>query len=172
MKNDPSDHATNMAVIDALIALAARDGLGDDVPWDEVELAISQLLEAPVSMSNLRRRMEKVNDAEVALTLHDWFVLAADAREKDARDAARSSDKVLAPLQGVGYGSAVTAALFAGTGALGLVAGVAVAVSALVFAIGATMGRLRLSGREDAANDDVRAIRRMAKILRERGDAG
>lgn len=58
---------TSQAIIDALITLATRDGMGDEVVWEDIEPAIYRLLEAPVSMSNLRRRMAQVNDPEVAL---------------------------------------------------------------------------------------------------------
>ena len=158
------------AIIDTLIAHAARDGLGEEVSWVDVELAISQLLDAAVSASNLRRRMEKVNDAEVALTLADWFDRAADARETDARNAARPSEKILAPLQGVGFGGAATAAILTASGALGLAAGAIIGASALAAGLGATVGRLRLSGRQDDALADSKAIRRMADIARSRGN--
>ena len=160
----------SQTVIDALIALAARDGLGEEVVWEEVELAILDLLDAAVSTSNLRRRMDKLNDAEVALTLTDWFERAADAREEDAQNAARPSDKVLAPMQGVGYGAAVTAAILTATGALPVAASAIIIVSTIALAGGATYGRMRLSRREDKARQDAKAILRMAAITRARGE--
>lgn len=162
----------NRQVLDALIALAARDGLDEEVRWDEVEPAIAGLLSATVSASNLRRRMEKVNDAEVALTLADWFERAADAREADADNAARPSEKVLAPLQGVWFGGAATAVILTAAGAMGLSTGAIVGAAALVGAAATTWGRLRQSGREDAARGDAKAIRRLAAVARSRGDRG
>lgn len=161
---------TSQAIIDALITLATRDGMGDEVVWEDIEPAIYRLLEAPVSMSNLRRRMAQVNDPEVALTLTDWFERAAGSRDKDARDAARPSEMVLGPLQGVGYGGGVTAVVLTATGALPLAVGTVMGVSALIFAIGVTMGRLRLSKRTDYAVNDARNIRKMADITRKRGE--
>ena len=157
-------------IIDALMALAARDGLGDEIAWSDVEPAIADLLDTAVSASNLRRRMEKVNDAEVALTMADWFERAADARAADARAAARPSEKVLAPIQGVGLGGTVTAVILASSGTLALAAGVILGVSGLILAGVATLARLRLSEREDTAKQDATAIRRLADVARKRGE--
>lgn len=163
---------SSLEIIDALIAFAARNGLGEDVPWEDIEIAISQLLDHPVAQSDLRGRMNQLNDPEVALTLADWFDRAADARDKDARDAARPSEKVLGPFQAVGFGSAGTAVILTATGALTLGAGLLIGVAALTFAGSVTFGRSRLSKREDVASADARKIRRLADIARKRGERG
>ena len=151
-------------VVDALIAHAARDGLGEDVSWAQVEAAISDLLGSPTAASNLRQRISKINDPEAALTLADWFDQASDGRDKDALDAARPAEKIFAPVQGVGFAGVATALFFAATGALALPAGVIIGAGAMGLAGVATYGRWRLSKREDEARSEAKALRRLAAI--------
>ncbi|WP_132463665.1 hypothetical protein [Rhodovulum marinum] len=153
-------------IVDALIALAARDGLGETVDWHEVEAAIAALVLDPVGPSNLRRRMAKLNDPEVARTLNDWFLRAAADRGADAREAARPADTLLAPIQNVGLGAAATAAVLTAAGTLGLGAGVLIGLGALLAAGSASLGRYLLADRANRAQADADAIRRCIESVK------
>lgn len=153
-------------IIDGLLALAAREGLGERVEWADVEAAVAALLDDSLAASDLRRRVGGLNDPEARLTLGDWLERAATARDTDAEDAARPADKVFAPFQAVGLGGAVTGALLTLTGALTLHAGAMVIAAGLLATAATTGGRWRLSRREDAAKKDAKAIRRLAEAVR------
>jgi hypothetical protein len=151
-------------LVDALIAHASREGLGELVAWNDVEAAIMELAQLPDAATALRRQVDRLNDPEVALTLQDWFVRAADSRERDGKRAARPAEKILGPLQGVSLGAAATSAFFAAAGTLTLAAAFPAGLAALVIAGGTSYGRWRLSEREDDAKADANAIRRFAQI--------
>jgi hypothetical protein len=75
-------------LVEALAALAARDGLRETVDWRDVEAAILALLADPVGLADLRAILERMEDPRVPAILEDWFVRAAAAREADGRSAA------------------------------------------------------------------------------------
>lgn len=152
------------SLVDALIAHAAKDELGEQVIWSDVEAAVIELSGLDGAATVLRRQMDRLNDPDVARTLEDWFLRAATARDRDARDAARPAEKILAPLQGVAFGAAGTAAILAAAGTLGLAAAFPAGIAALVIAGGTSYSRWRLSEREDDAHADAKAIRRFGEI--------
>jgi hypothetical protein len=155
-------------LVEALVALAARQGLGEPIDWRDVESAVAALLDDPVAKRDLRALMVRLNDAEVARTLEDWFLRAADARDADAGDANRAGEKLLAPLQVVGLGGFATSGIALAAGTLAGTVGLPILAAAGVVAGAATWGRWRLSKREDDARADARAIRDFAAIARTR----
>ena len=164
-----SEDIKGIDVINALISHAASDGLGEEVAWPDVEILIMRLIDNAYAPTILRRQMAHLNDAEVALTLADWFDRAADLREADAEDAARPSDKVLTPLQRVSVASAGSAALLIATATLSVLSGAIMTGLSLLVAGFATLGRVILSRREDRSRRDARTIRRLADIARDKG---
>lgn len=154
------------SLVEALVALAARDGLGEPVDWADVRAALLALERDPVGASDLRRIVARVNDPAVPRTLRDWFLRAADEREGDADEAARAGEKLLAPLQLVSLGGVATGAIAAAAGTVGAALAIPVIGAAAVVAGAATYGRWRLSRREDTARRDARALRRMAGSAR------
>lgn len=151
-------------IIDSLIAHASREGLGEEVSWPQVEAAINDLLDIPTAASDLRMRVKGINNDEVRLTLEDWFNKAADARDNDALKARRPAEKILAPVQSVGLGGAVTVGILIATGALSLPAAAVVGTGLLVVAGASSYGRWKLSEREDDATQDAKHLKKFAKI--------
>lgn len=82
-------HHQKRTVVEALVSLATRDGLGETVNWPEVRAAILQLLRDPIGPRDLRSVLENINDPSVKRTLEDWFVRAAAERDEDAKKANR-----------------------------------------------------------------------------------
>lgn len=138
--------------------------MGEWVQWADIELAVSQLIEDPLSATHLRNRLGQINDRDVARTLEDWFHRIALDRDADATDAARPSEKLLAPLQAVSMGAVVTAVVFATAGTVSLAAALFLGLGAVISATASSFGRWRLSKREDEALSDARMLRQFAKI--------
>lgn len=155
-------------LVEALVALAARDGLGETVNWHEVRAAIRSLLEDPMGPRDLRNVLGEANNrTDIANTLEDWFLRAATERQEDAKAAARSAEKILAPIQTVSLGGAATSALGVVFGTITSWVAVPAAVCVLLVASVAGYGRWRLSKREDEAGIDADGMRRLAAIARE-----
>ena len=151
-------------LVEALVAYASRDGLGERVAWEEIVILIADLAVEPGAPTALRRHLGRLNDRDVAATLEDWFLRAAAERDLDAKHAARPSDKLLAPMQAVAFGAAGTAALLAMAGTLPLGAAILAGTAALALAGTTSYGRWTLSRREDLAQADAATIRRCAEI--------
>lgn len=156
--------ATQHTIVDALISRASAAGLGEAVSWGDVEKSIFELALDPAGPSLLRARLHKLNDKSVAATLEDWLLRAAAGRDAAARDAARPSDKILAPAQGVTLSLAASALLLTLVGTLGLPAAAILGASALFAGGSLSVARWRLSKREDAAKGEAESIRRLASI--------
>jgi hypothetical protein len=155
-------------LVEALVALAARDGLGDTVNWHEVRAAIQSLLEDPLGPRDLRFVLGQINNRDdIAGTLEDWFVRAATERGEDAKTAARAAEKILAPIQTVSLGAAATTALGFVIGTITSTIAVPAALCVLAVASVAGYGRWRLSRREDEAQSDVAGMRRLAEIAKD-----
>lgn len=160
-------------LVEALVALAARDGLGETVNWREVRAAIQSLTEDPLGPRDLRFVLGEINNRnDVAGTLEDWFIRAAAEREEDAKSAARSAEKILAPIYKVSLGGAATSALGLVFGTLSGTIAVPTAACVLAVATVAGYGRWKLSKREDEAVTDAEGMRRLAAIAGEARGAG
>lgn len=153
------------SVAEALVALAAQDGLGDPIDWQDVKAAVANLISDPLGPRSLRMVLERLNNQEVRRTLADWFARAAAEREEDAKGAARAGEKLLAPLQMVSLGGSVTAAVGIAGGTLGAVIAVPLLTCTLTVAGAASYGRWRLSKRQDEAEADASSIRRLGGML-------
>lgn len=151
-------------LVEALVALATREGLGDPVDWQDVRAATSALLDDPVGPRDLRAVMGRLNDKTVAETLSDWFVRAASERDADARAATRGAEKLLQPLQAVSFAIGASGAISLATGAMSVPIALPVALAGVIVGGAATYGRWRLAKRADEAADDAQAIRRLAEI--------
>ena len=135
--------------------------------WLDIELAVTQIAQDPLTASDLRKRLARLNDREAARTLEDWFHRVALARENDAKNAARPAEKILAPLQAVSMGAVVTAVVFATAGTVSLAAAAILALGAMISTGSSSFGRWRLSKREDEAEPDASLIRQLARIAAE-----
>ncbi len=159
---------SSRTLVEALVALAAREGLGDAANWHEVRAAVQSLMEDPLGPRDLRYVLGEINNVtEIASTLEDWFVRAAAEREEDAKAAARSAEKILAPIYKVSLGGAATSALGLVFGSINSLVAVPTAACVLIVAAVAGYGRWRLSKREDEANADAQGMRRLAEIALE-----
>lgn len=157
--------AVDHALVEALVALASRDGLGEQVAWDEVRAAIFALEDAPLGARDLRAILKRVNNPDVLDTLHDWFLRAASEREQNAEDASRAAQTVLTPFQRVSLAPMIAGLVGAVTGSFGAAIAVPLVVASLcVFAV-ATGGLWRLSKRSDDAQRDARALHRLAQLV-------
>ena len=152
-------------VAEALVALAAQEGLGEPIDWRDVKAAVASLISDPLGPRSLRMVLERLNNQEVCATLADWFERAAAEREEDAKSAARAGEKLLAPLQMVSLGGSVTAAVGIAAGTLGALIAVPLLACTLTVAGAASYGRWRLSKRQDEAEADALAIRRIGGIV-------
>lgn len=166
----PAGHRT---LVEALVALAARDGLGETVNWHEVRAAIQSLLEDPLGPRDLRFLLGEINNRhDITATLEDWFIRAATERDEDARAAARAAEKILAPIQTVSLGGAATSALGFAFGTITSAIAAPAAVCVLAVAAVAGYGRWKLSKREDEAASDAAGMRRLASIAKEARGSG
>lgn len=150
--------------VDALIAHASQDCLGEDVDLTDVELAIADLHTDPMGASKLRRSLAKRNNKEICTTLEDWLLAAARARDSDAKDASRPNDKVMGPVQAVSLGAVVTGIAFGLAGSMAPISAGVMIVAGLTSFGATSIYRLRLSRREDEAEEDAGQIRRLAEI--------
>ena len=161
----PSVHRT---LVEALVALAAREGLGDPINWHEVRAAIQSLLEDPVGPRDLRYVLGQINNRDdISSTLEDWFIRAAVERDEDGMSAARAAEKILAPIQTVSLGGTATSALGFVFGTIGSAIAGPAALCLLAVAGVAGYGRWKLSKREDEAQSDATGMRRLATIAKE-----
>ena len=152
-------------IAEALVALAAQDGLGDPIDWQDVKAAVELLLDDPFGSRRMRSVLQQLNDQEVRVTLRDWLLRAAAERELDAKKAARAGEKVLAPIQIVSLGGTATSAIGITAGTLSAGIGLPVLGCALLVAFASSVGRWRLSKREDQAQFDRGAIERLRDLL-------
>lgn len=143
----------------ALVALARREALGEAAAWGDVRAVISdmRLDVEPAPRRLLRIRLAELNDGAALHALEDWLDHAAELEEAAGRRMARAGDKVLTPLQNVGFASlgGVGGSVVLEVFPLGLAAPVLLA-AALVMAA-ASYGRWALDAGRDRA--DLRAIR-------------
>lgn len=151
-------------LVTALLSHAAQDGLGEEVPWPEIEAAIGALAHDPMAPRALRQALRALNDAETAETLHDWLLSEVATREAAARAAARPAEKIVAPIQSISLGACVTGAALALAGTVGVVPAGIMCTAALCSGVAASWSRMRLSRAEDSARADADAIRRLAAI--------
>lgn len=165
--------ATRRTLVEALVALAAREGLGEPVNWHEVRAAIQSLLEDPMGPRDLRFVLDEINNRDViSSTLEDWFVRAAVERDEDAKAAARAAEKILAPIQTVSLGGAATSALGFVFGTIASTIAGPAALCVLAVAGVAGYGRWKLSKREDEAHSDAAGMRRLATITKDARTTG
>ena len=154
-------------LLDAVVSLAAQDGLGEEQFWEQVEPALLQLMLNPVAERDLRRYLPKINDVGVVTTLEDWFTRAAGERARDERDAKRVNSEIVTPIKRLGF-----------TGVAAGVLGTALGTSALPIALPVIAGGMILSGlgihtalrlrtRADDATFDAARLRRLAEICLE-----
>ncbi|WP_210526570.1 hypothetical protein [Rubellimicrobium arenae] len=155
-------------IVQALLALATREHLGEGVTWAEVEAAINQLVDRPRAARLLREALERLDNPKTALNIADWLDQAARSREADARAAGRSGEKFLAPLQGVSLGALATSGFAYAAGTLDGIVSACVGSAAFLLAGASTTGRWMLSRREDLARQDAEALRRLAEIAQSR----
>lgn len=155
-------------LVEALVASAAQDGLGEQVTWVTVQAAIQQLLIDPVGPRDLRHILGKITHRkDISHTLEDWFQRAARAREEDAKSAARAGEKLLAPIQIVSMAGALPWGLGYAFGTITLGIAIPITIGLLIIAAAASAARWKLSRREDEALSDAQAIRRLAQIAEE-----
>ena len=163
----PLDDGLGHTLAEALVALAARQSLGDEVDWADVDASIEALLKAPQSPQDLRSVLGQANEPALALILQDWLSRAVSIRERSARDAARASEKVIAPLQNVALGILATSGLGLAAGTLVDEIGLPILGAAAVASTAAFYGRWRLSRREDNARLAAEAIGYLVEVARE-----
>lgn len=161
MPGGRGEKKTNLA--EALVAYASRHGLGESVKFEDIEQAIWALQDDLHGASDLRAVVPSINDPDVKQTLGEWFARAAGRRDRDARDADRIAEKLLAPLQTMGLGAFSAAGITFAIGTLAPVYAVPILGVSIVTAGMATWGRWRLSKRSDDAREQAKALRRMAK---------
>ena len=154
-------------LVGALVALASRNGLGEDVDWADVRSLILELKRHPLGASDLRTILARVNDPAVRQTIHDWFLRAADEREGDADEASRAEEKLLAPLQTVSLGALATVAIGAAIGTIGAVVAAPLMLAGLAVAAAATFGRWRLSKRADTARREALVLKRLSDAAKQ-----
>lgn len=153
--------------VDALIAFAIRDGLGEPVAWAEAEALILRLRDDPLAPRRLRRRLASIEDPEAAGTLREWFLRLGREKEADARASARLGEKLAAPFQTVGLGAFATAGIAFAAGTLAGAIALPVVVAAGVTAGVATFARWVFSVREDRTRLSAEALRHLAEVAAE-----
>ena len=161
------DDGPGHTLAEALVALAARQSLGGQVDWADVDASIEALLKGPQSAQDLRSVLTRVNEPALALILQDWLSRAVSIRERSARDAARAGEKVIAPLQNVSLGILATSGLGLAAGTLVDEIGLPILSAAAVASTAAFYGRWRLSRREDNARLAAEAIGYLVEVARE-----
>ncbi len=157
-------------LLDALVSLAAQDGLGEQVYWTKVEPALMELVRNPVADRDLRRFLPLINDVTVVQTLEDWLTRAARERDRDARASQRNAEELVMPLKrfGYGFGASGIAVVLLGTAALGVA--LPLIGAGLVLTGGGIYTGHKLRKNADEAAFDRDVLTRLADICREDRD--
>ncbi|MEL7090356.1 MAG: hypothetical protein AAFN94_01350 [Pseudomonadota bacterium] len=163
-RNDTEDP---LGPVHALVALATKDGLGEQLTWHTVLPVLLNIVQDPVGPRNCRRIFKQVNDPSALSTIEDWFNRAAAEREDSARDTERAAKMITRPVQrgAVGIAGGVGLALAVGT----LTSGVGIP---FLLAAGATVGGATWVGWKQQSSADrqdslARDFRRLETIARE-----
>lgn len=169
-ENNPQTSDEELGPVDALIFLATRDGLGENLTWGDVRPVLLAVAQNPVGPRDCRRRFREVNDTTVLATMEDWFHRAASERKASAQKTERASSMITMPVQrtglavlgGVGIAMAV-GTMTAGTGIPFLIAAGAVAG-------GGTLAGWRQSTEAGAQRDLADVFHRLEAIAKEERD--
>ncbi|MGR3514915.1 MAG: hypothetical protein ACU0GG_19310 [Paracoccaceae bacterium] len=154
-------------LLDAVVSLAAQDGLGEEQFWEGVEPALVQLIQNPVADRDLRRYLPKINDPEVVTTLEDWFTRAAGERARDERDAKRFNAEVVTPIKRLGFTGVAAGVLGTALGTSALPIALPVIAGGLILGGGGIKAALQLGRRADDAASDAERLKRLAEICNE-----
>ena len=163
----PRDADPNRGAVQALISLAARDGLGDRLTWGDVLPVVVKIAQDPLGPRNCRRLFGDVNDPSVLATIEDWFHRAASEREGSSRKTERALSMITQPVQrgaiGVAFGVGLAMAIGTLSGGPGLV---------LLLATGTVAGAGTFVGwtqktRSDTQQALARDFRRLEDIAKE-----
>lgn len=156
--DDASDDTPRHSLVEALLALASDDGLGNRLPWTDISATISALMDDPYAESDLRKFLAALNDISVAETLKSWLERYRDQRNTEGRDASRGEEKILTPMQASGFTVTGGAVLATAIGTLSIPIGGPIIILFGGFAATCTWGRWVLSRRKDAASDDCELL--------------
>lgn len=154
-------------LLDAVVSLAAQDGLGEEQFWETVEPALIELIRNPVADRDLRRYLPKINDTEVITTLEDWFTRAAGERSRDERDAWRFNTEIVTPIKRLGFAGVAAGVLGTALGTSALPIALPVIAGGLILGGGGINAALRLGQRADDAASDAARLKRLAEICLE-----
>jgi len=156
--------------IHALIALAARDGLGEQLDWGDVLPILLNIVRDPVGPRNCRKLFSQVNDPSVMSTIEDWFNRAAAERDGSAKETERAATMITQPVQRGAVGVACGVGLAMAVGTMSGGSGLLLLVAAGGVACGGTFLGLNQRTSADAQVAIARAFQRLEAIAKEARD--
>ena len=157
---------STVTVAHALIAHAARDGMGDSPAWDDKLAGLRQVRDDPAGADHLKKAIAELNSPEPTSIVSSWFTRLLEDDESAARNAGRAGTVLMQPIQTVFLGLSSGATLALAIGTIDLLPGGVFLVACLCAGSYATYGRWRLSRVEDIRKRDADRTKRILAILK------
>ena len=157
---------STLSVAHALVAHAARDGMGDSPAWDDIVAGLRQVRDDPAGADHLKRAIAELNSPEPTSIVSSWFTRLLEDDESAARNASRAGTVLMQPIQTGFLGISGGATLALAIGTIALVPGGVLLVACLCAVGSATYGRWRLSRVEDVRKRDADRTKRILVILK------
>ena len=158
-------------LLDAVISLATKDGLGEALFWDTIEPALMELVGNPTADRDLRALLPRINDLDVIATLEDWFTRAARERGRDRRQAQTNANVLITPLKRLGYGATLAGVAGSILGTAALPVALPLIVLGAILTGGGIASDLTVQRKADAAEFDAEVLSRLAEICRKELEA-
>ena len=165
--DDRTDGDVAFGPVDALVALAIRDGLGERLTWGEVLPVVLAVARDPIGPRNCRRLFVRVNDAQDLATIEDWFHRAAAERDASVRKTGRAVTMIARPVQRSALAGAAGIGLAMAVGTLASGPGALLLLVSLGVGGGATGVGYRLQTAADTETDLADMFRRLEAIAQD-----
>lgn len=153
-------------IASVIVAHAARDGMGDTPPWDDVMAGLRRLRDDPTGAEHLRRAVDALNNKDAVGIIASWCNRLFEIDEAAGRDAGRMGAVFVQPLQMGFIGFTVSAALTLAVGTLGALPGAVLLAFCGAAASTATYTRWRFSRVEDTRKRDADRTKRLLAVLK------
>jgi len=158
-------------LLEAVVSLATKDGLGEELFWETIEPALMELVRNPTADRDLRVLLPRINDTDVIATLDDWFTRAARERARDQRRAATNAGELITPIKRLGYGATIAGLAGAILGTAALPVALPLILLGSILAAGGMASSLTVRRKADAAEHDRELLHRLAEICRKELEA-
>ena len=158
--------ASTFTVATVIVAHAARDGMGDTPPWDDVLAGLRRLRDDPTGAEHLRRAVHALNNKDAVGVIASWCSRLLEIDESAEREANRMGAVIAQPVQMGFIGFTVSAALTLAVGTLSILPGAILLVSCGAATGTATYTRWKYSQVEHSRKLDADRTKRLLAVLK------